>query len=953
MHRRQINIQTMLSYLCAALLVQGALSPAALGQEVCKTTPPVLYPNYTDSNKGWNVNQVPDVVKGRIQMVLGDIDGDGQDELIATPWESGRIDLWRWEQSTWTPMLPFPVDSFRNAYPYELALANVTGRKAKDLVVHMASKTSVLEREDVFSYDPASLSWNLVATAPIDATREGRSLWFKGGKTSSIDSRFRVGASSSSISYLLNGQWASQGAIGLDRSKLADCSRDYLNPCIAFADVNRDNLTDLVARYKDGTFHIFPSTAGTFFGGRETISAMRVPESASGSESATFQLGDVDEDGFDELIFVTNANTVAVHYFDTAANDFRPWPDAGNVQRLAPGDLSTPYFHSLTVAPMGAGARGVVVVTPSGIKKLIYISTGGTPGTVNLAITPNADISGNNGFNKENYLSYFRVGTIQGGLVMLARSSDGIKTIVGRNSSSFRAESGYPSYTGIAQTTAYATIGRLVGTGPDIRAIYPNIGVPWASVQFRLVGLKVPAAPTEITAAAWTQAFERVRNQTIEEVTALQATHLLYSATGDFFTKTYLVKDAALSQVTQALNLPGNPDIGAQVLGGITDGLSLLGGLTSLGGSVLKLAEKVAARLEKANAFIGMISSIGGTIGTYAAPEVADIATGAYNLKTTLDNISDASQIANSCSLGGALRNWTQSKPLADGLLNGQIYADPETQEDIVRTGQAAYKAEVWKSLAPTKWEAKAIGRDGLTDAGVNKFFGRDNYPVEYSAIGNCRQADGTVVKTSFVLIDTSTNNFPGREALDALFKAAPDGVGATPRDVLLGLNGWNIPKGLGNLNILINTGLNIRGCQSVSAASTLTTSPLPEPGVESRKPIQVSSVATDAEVTPSADLLLENLIADVKNNLGDGEVRDRLGKILVHVGYQLRNAQARQQPPTDAIRILDMFIVQSLAQAETEREMERTQASRQVTAAVKCKNLLQTQAAAREALNQ
>ena len=964
MFRKPLTVQGITASLGTVLLLHAVLAPSAYGQtEVCKTTPPILFPTYNDqqatsgkqvvTETAWNHN---DVSYGRSQMVLGDIDGDGQDELIAFPWHSHKLEIWRWAQTTWTPMEAFPVELFGGDFPYSVQLANVVSTTKKDLVVRMdvANGSPTRWREDVYTYDPATLTWSMIQSTPTNDF--SGSYYFKGGKTSTIDSRMRFTSTASTVDYLNAGVVTPQNATSINPANFANCANSLSQGyCIAFSDVNGDGGLDLVALYKDGSIHIFPQIAGKYFGGTEIIPRVRFPAVTGKEVPYTFQMGDVDGDGKDEILLVESAR-IQVYYYDRVANDFTPWPDAGRVQSLdGRDDLHPPYFKSVTILPKGDNSPGVVVVTPSGVKKLIYPTVNGVPNRVVLGALQNPDISGANGFNQEGYLGYFRYGKAGGGTVMLARSSAGIKTVFSPgNDGLFSSVNGYPPYSTPfptnaqqAAVAAYAVIGRLAGVGPDIRANYANVAVPWALVQFKILNAKAPAPPSGITAALWTQAFELVRNQTLDEITAVQGTNLWFDFGNDFFTKTYLVKDAALSEITQALNLPGDPGIAAVVSGAISDALSLLGGLGGLGGTVLKLSETVAARLDKALAVIGMLTTIASTVQTYTAPSAPDVATGAYSLKTTLDHLADASRIANSCSRGSALKNWNQSKPISDGLITGLMYADAETLEDILRVGQNVYKEEVWRGLAPTKWTFTTVNEQNNV-----QFTGRPGYPLEYAFQGTC-----SGIPMSYVLVDPVNYNFPNKTALDALFKAPPDGLGANPRDVFS--TRWNLPlympPFLHNFDFGINNpGVIDDGGCGFNFNPTSASPEAPPVSSEASEDQRTPPAVVEREVTPSANALLEKLADDVKRNFGDVEVRDRLSAILTNAGYRLQTAQKAHQAPTDAIRILDMFIVQSLNQANTDRELEKEQAQAETAAAVAVKSaLLRTMRSAQTAVAQ
>ena len=416
---------------------------------------------------------------------------------------------------------------------------------------------------------------------------------------------------------------------------------------------------------------------------------------------------------------------------------------------------------------------------------------------------------------------------------MLVRSVNGIVSLV-QSGGAFvdpntLTDRGYPAYTD-SQKKAYQYISANSARNPDIRSLYTDPAVPWASIQYQVETMGSPPASSNISAAD----FQFVKKQTIDELTAIQSVNLMYGATGQILTNTYLVKDATLEEVTDVLGLPSNPDITGPVLNDLTTALGGLGTALSAAGSIIQLtkdAAKLASiinQIQAAGSLAYLLSGITGDTATYTAQTPPDIATGKYSLKTSLDNLALGAATSNACNQLASLSAWNQSKPLADGVLSGAIPLDLETQQDFLVAGQAIFQMNVWQTLAPSKWSYYSVMNSKTFDCKNCLFQGDPNYPVQDSVeaqAAHCvTQPDN--VRVSLLLGDPSTHNYPNISALNALFSPPPAGIGVYPADVFFGQNGWSIPYGGVDVSFLFNTGYATLSCSGGFTASTTLSNP-------------------------------------------------------------------------------------------------------------------------------
>jgi hypothetical protein len=507
---------------------------------------------------------------------------------------------------------------------------------------------------------------------------------------------------------------------------------------------------------------------------------------------------------------------------------------------------------------------------------------------------------------------------------------------------------GYPAYTA-SQKLAYQYISVNAAQNPDIRSLYTDPAVPWSYIQYQVETLAPPPASFGISPAD----FQFVQKQTVDELTALQSVNLFYGVTGQILTNMYLVRDAALSEVTGALGLASDPDVTAQTLSILTSVLGGIGGIVGAAGGILQLGKDAAEiqnitnHLSNAYNVTSLMSGITGDGVTYAPGSApGDLATGAFSLKTALDNTALGTSTANACHQLDSLSAWNQSRPIADGILTQALPLDLETQQDLLQAAQLLYRMDVWQALAPTKWDYLAIWGQGKGVHVCNNclFPGDPSYPLADSVQAKltCQTNNGDPSNIyNLVLADPQNHSWPNLNALNALFNVPPLGLGVSPSDVFFGNNGWSIQYGGWDGEFSSNTGYNqpntggYTGCsfQPVTTPVKPNFQPVTTPVTPNLSGAAISSSSMSPGLVhpgrESADAHFVKLTADVKSNLTDANLRDRLVMFLDAANSRLKQARQHHNKPMETIRLLNLFIAQSQWHADRDfrdSEFSRTQ---------------------------
>ncbi|MBV8816703.1 MAG: VCBS repeat-containing protein [Acidobacteriaceae bacterium] len=898
-----------------------------------------MFPLIADTTPGWSTpgwSTTGGTAFSKTSFVLGDIDGDGFDELVTTaPMPSqptpgmigSAVQISHWIQTGWSPMAPIPYATLVHNYsnqnpgnafigPTRLHLADVDGDGIKEVVV------SLVGQDQVYRYLPGFAQWSLLTSYTYDST-DTYVGWMHPRVVSKQNPDVRVmtqGTGSFTFDNFATGQWAAEpySPVVANTRPANGClprgnSLDTF--CAAFGDINGDGIPDMVYLGIDGRTYISPSDGVKPFTGVSPSTAVPTIDFTSSAgvlSPQVFQLGDMVGDGKSELM-LTGANKVLqAFYYDSIKKDLVAVADPQNYfSTLSTTFNAVPQSYTTVRAATVGSYYGVAGIGTKGVFIVSIASSNGSLTTHDFGELAD-DISQNAGFAPLQYSSYLTFGMESNGQVLLARSTSGIVNrissggnFVDPNSLTVR---GYPVYTN-PQASAYEYISFQATHNPDIRSLYPDPAIPWDAILYK-VETMAPPFTTDYSSSD----FQFVQRQTIDEITSIQAVNLMYGVTGQILTDSYLVKDATLAEVTQALSLSSDPDVAGQVINDVINAANGLGAALSTVSSFLQMAKDAAKLASIINGISAagnmgyLLGAITGDTATYSASSAsADTGSGSYSLKTELDNLSLGAVPANTCNQLTALSAWNTSKPIADGVLSGAIPLDLGAAQDFVQAGQSAFRLTVWQTLAPSKWSYAAVRKSsGCTNC---LFQGNSSYPVQYSTEASATCSYPTYHgPVSLILIDPSTNNYPNLTALDALFSAQPDGLGANPADVFFGNYGWSIPYDSTDSffgNFFFNTGYTMYACGNLSPQNPQLT-----PNVKAAPLTWMHDLTRPG--SEAVRSRLDTLISDVKSNVADAITRARFAGFLQSAAYHLEQSRARRSDPEKTIQLLNNFITQS-----------------------------------------
>jgi hypothetical protein len=131
----QLNLRSAVRILrCLSVCALIPTSSFAQATNTCNPPAPLVnYPQYGDNTFGWSPNDTPAQIANK--MAIGDIDGDGNDELVALntlPNGTVEVEIWHWSITSWIPMAAFPSQSamqtsLAGGVPTQVHLADIDG----------------------------------------------------------------------------------------------------------------------------------------------------------------------------------------------------------------------------------------------------------------------------------------------------------------------------------------------------------------------------------------------------------------------------------------------------------------------------------------------------------------------------------------------------------------------------------------------------------------------------------------------------------------------------------------------------------------------------------------------------------------------------------------------------------------------------------------------------------
>ena len=690
--RRSTQLKPHAVSVALAVLLINSLPWLMHAQTVasCQKTAPISYPPYVDTSAttpGWS--PTASVSYAKTHMVLGDIDGDGEDELVAlTP--QNQIQVWHWIQTGWTPMAAFPSaqiathppTNFNQVVAEQINLADVAGNGQKDVVVYVTwensyaipSSANYRYQEQIYHRNPYTGIWteltNYLVTAP--------SIWFQPNSASPQEARL-LSWTPGQFNKFEPQTWT--GSTWQDLNSTAYISLDSNStcantggPCISFADLNGDGYADLTALRDDGTMVIYLSFPnGNYFAvppiHSKVPSIPTVGGAVNSTSASVWQISN-------SLLLFRHGAALFPYKFTNSGFLTGDFVEVGDPAGLlyAGGGLNidfwaftNPIISTITVAPMKVGPNpAIVMVSQNGVYDYTVSANSAGQPIIGARVLMNPDISINKGFGPSGYSGYFQFGIEGSNQIMIARSSSGVVNRVPSGPATSYTfvdpetltTEGYPSFTA-SQQLAYEYIGANTAGNPDLRSLYPDPAASWANIETQIESLAAPPAASGISLAD----YQYVQKQLVQEVAALQSVNLFYGVTGQILTNTYLVKDATLSEITDVLALPSQPDVSGAVLNDLTTALGGLGAAAEGAGVIFKISQTVSNALNGAGTLLELLGTVTGDSITYTSS--TPVAADTYDLKTSLDDSSLGALTANACSQLETLSSWNQSKPIA------------------------------------------------------------------------------------------------------------------------------------------------------------------------------------------------------------------------------------------------------------------------------------------------
>jgi len=812
---------------------------AALAVEPSKVILPQQYPAWTDGH-GWNQPQQYKTIQ------VGDIDGDGIDELIGRG--PNGIEVYKWGPTThiWEQLSgvgPFSdKDGWTTPQRYlNIILADINGDKNAELIGLNEHKLQA------YSWDATQHVWNELS---VNAALPSSWAWDANSTIQAADIDgdgkaelvLRVTGSLWKIAWSDSKQWSVDETPGL-----AGLPADTT---ILLGDLDGDGKSEIVTSDTSGIrTYRWVGKEMTDYG----------PTGKTGEDVGPVQLADVNGDGKAELISQTRSQVYS-HVDDNR------WYRHLNVYRLAtPNDgwfqtvnmqaydlydpeyVSTVQFadidgdgkaemigrsHEGLIAfrfhPVGVGVKNRTVTDRYGIFNQIATAAG---------VMADAD-----GWNAPQCYLTIQTARIGGGgkgfakFAVIGRGPDGIQTwqwsadtgpanplpggavaklgfrTTAVNGFHQPTEPGFPDYSGPCQSNspgklcAYQLLSQylldvVADVWPpavakpqfqDIRAQYTNTAwmSHWVSMVDKLAkleGKQVEHIPPDD--------FETVLKQLHTELIYVDCAYTWFNNTKDVLNRLFPADEATVTLVQGRISIP--PDYTVKVILDIASVVAAIVGaivavvtVIAVGASEGTLAPVAIPAIAAVTALISLSLRIGssyaGNGGKALELEVRHVR------ETLLDNWMRA-PLANDHLLEVFLQHWGFLRQLGEKITALQLVWPPSLTSTMVAQGRRAYELSVWKTLSQSTWMVIGYNWPKERNAGVPK------YGFWYE--DNVHQAKWLLIQ-SWKGIGRQYNDIK-EETLERVF-GQPDEhdstspLGVPVEDVMLARNGWKLPYDTG-----------------------------------------------------------------------------------------------------------------------------------------------------------
>jgi hypothetical protein len=803
-----------------------AVSPAAaslLVQALGDSSQPVLQLPFWGDGANWDQPQYYETIQaGRRTfpnhpktVQSADVDGDGQDELLARGPGGMLVNRFDPDTGQWltlpgkTPDLS-DANGWNNPQYYRtIQTADIDGDGSAELLGRSS------DGMHTWKYDPSAAQWTelpQILTSLSDAAGWGFPWYYETLQCADIDGDGRAELLGRGFGGIV--PWKYRPGLGwmqLPPGPPWSNSNGWTNPqyylTIQCADIDGDGADELLGRSADG-MHAWKfdlSTAGFW---RELSPVLPISDANDWWASyyyQTIQCADLDGDGGAELLARAGGGIVAWKYDSTNQtwNQLAPGPPWSNNA----GWQQAYYYGTIQCADIDGDGSAELLARDGGVMEAWKYNPTSNNWSQLHDGPPWSNIAG---WQAVQYYSTIQTARVKGSAsnpnnppapkgkpvaALLGRDALSMKTwrFDGTAQNWGRTSAPWPQFTG-DQLTAYVELDKTLrglGASGNIRDTYNDETAPlatWMAAMYTTPPLSYdmppaqrPApnlsAPANVSAADWAA----VTWQIYWEMSWVLAVNDWYgNKTNALITDIYLGKDLTLQTVGDYLNLPSDSNS--------TVALSVLSLLFNGASSVLGFAEPGSA-LNSLAPVAGIFATAVGAAASFL-PDGGSIQEAYASLQSTLTSIFNDVLTANGQNqqaiTGGSTAG--SNHPGDYGLLaaigqqiQSTLWSWPSTTDDVVATAQRSYALSLWRALIPLKWlkaEASIYGPPA-------------GYPTKYLYVTGSTNADRFWISTS----TSEKSSYPAAASLEALFDKQQTGqlfpLGVPLNDVFEGDNGW------------------------------------------------------------------------------------------------------------------------------------------------------------------
>jgi hypothetical protein len=491
----------------------------------------------------------------------------------------------------------------------------------------------------------------------------------------------------------------------------------------------------------------------------------------------TIQWADIDGDGAAELLG-RGANGIEVYKYDPKANTLNQLPN-GPAWSDSPGGWNKAEFATtIQCADIdGDGAAELFARNYVQIEVWKYHPT--TQQWNPLPAGPNwGDTAGWDVVEQYSTIQTAKIKTAAGATqyALLGRAPLSMQTYLYSASSQQWQNSSapFPTFTA-GQEAAYQALGTALGSDTPIRARYSDLSGILTTWYNMLLAGEV-AKPDGIAQADWDAVTGQIKME-LGWVTLVQNRYAVL--TNNLITDMFLSKDLTLQTIGDYMNIPGDDptQLGLSILNTIASALS---GIFSFLPEPFNLLSGVASLVSTAVSAGQTYMPNGGNAYQIAYAQLGEDLANSFSATLT-GNDNNLFLITGGLNDGGAYvpGDYGLLAAIGTNITNG-TWAWPETTENIVAATQRGYAISLWQTLAAAKWSINP----GLPSG----------YPQQYAY----SEGGGNWLYIG----NSNANSYPDSTTLSPLFDSNPGGVafplGVNLYQVYHNQNGWNIPSTLG-----------------------------------------------------------------------------------------------------------------------------------------------------------